>query len=445
MRSVESMFNKRLLENISDYGAIKYFGSDEVETFESLKKDIKKYIAYFRGLKKILLIAPYDIDWIKIYVATLSLDITFMSLDVSDPMEYIQTVIQENDFDLIISDIVPNAIPISELGNRVKPIRGDEGDSDPQSSVIMFTSGTTGTQKGIRMTTSQIIENTLSSNKKLRISRNDSLLLSLPFSHCMGQLILLCGLFGAREIVLANKTEHLLLALEKSNCNMTVLPPVILKLCSAKEKIIRKLSSYRCIVTGGAPLEYGLYNKLTASGVKVYNGYGATECVCGIAIADTNSSPEYGKLEPLDCCEIKLSECDEICVKGSCVCQEYTDGTPIVNNEWYHTKDIGKFDTQGNLFILGRLDNVIVMNNGYKIVIEDVENKILSHYSAIKDCRVSYHKDKNRDFLELSVVSERELPKDFLFKLNETLPVNERIFRVERVSSVRNHRGKIIR
>ena len=127
------------------------------------------------------------------------------------------------------------------------------------------------------------------------------------------------------------------------------------------------------------------------------------------------------------------------------MCQEYTDGTSIVKNEWYHTNDIGKFDVQGNLFILGRLDNVIVMNNGYKIIFEDVENKILSRCHTIKDCRVSYHKEGNRDFLELSVVSEKELPNDFLFRLNEILPANEKIFRVEKVSSVRNHRGKIIR
>ena len=445
MRSAENMLNKCILENISDYGTIKYFGSDEVVTFHDLKKDIKKYISYFRDFTKILLVAPYGIDWIKIYVAALSLNITFMSLDVSDPTERIQTIIKEMEFDLVISDNIPNAISIYELRKIVKSLKEDDGEKTPQSAVVMFTSGTTGRQKGIRMTTLQIIENTLSSNKKLHIGENDLLLLCLPFSHCMGQLILLCGLFCAGEIVLVNRTEHLILALEKSNCNMTVLPPAILKLCCAKHKIIEKLASYRCIVTGGAPLEYGLYDKLRASGVKVYNGYGATECVCGIAIADTNSNLEYGKLEPLDCCEIKLSECGEICVKGNCVCREYTDGTPIVNSDWYHTNDIGRFDAQGNLFILGRLDNVVVMKNGYKIIFEEVENKILSCCSEVKDCRVSYQNEGDRDFLELSVVSENELSKDFLFKLNELLPVNEKIFKVKRVLSVRNNRGQIVR
>ena len=304
----------------------------------------------------------------------------------------------------------------------------------------MYTSGTSGRSKGIVLTTEQILKNVLSSNEKLRISTGDTFFHCVSFAHSMGHLVLLCCLFSKSTMILCENYAAAIHGLMHTNSNITVLPPAVIIKCCNNLAILNKLKTYRAIISGGAPIAKDVYDDISKKGVKIYNGYGATECVCGIAIADTAKEPRYGVLEPLSWARIFLGSDGEILVSGDCVCDFYDDGLPIGNNNVYHTKDIGRFDDDGNLYIICRKDDVIILESGYKIIRHELETKIEENPLIVACSLITFSVSKGLQ--ALVQVSEKTDEKELLMRINQQLLPFERLSEIRIVEEVFNSRGK---
>lgn len=113
-----------------------------------------------------------------------------------------------------------------------------------------------------------------------------------------------------------------------------------------------------------------------AYGIDLLQGYGITECspLISNSIRGQNRINSVGQLLPG--IEMKIAD-GEILVKGPNVFKEYYKN-PVVTEEsftdgWFHTGDIGYLDRKGFLYICGRKKNLIVFNNGKKVVPEELE------------------------------------------------------------------------
>lgn len=136
----------------------------------------------------------------------------------------------------------------------------------------------------------------------------------------------------------------------------------------------------KTICCGGAHLNEKVAEEYFAYGIELLQGYGITECspLISNSLRGQNRINSVGRLLPG--IEMKIVD-GEILVKGPCVFQEYYKN-PVVTEEsftdgWFHTGDIGYLDRKGYLYICGRKKNLIVFNNGKKVVPEELEAYIL--------------------------------------------------------------------
>lgn len=132
----------------------------------------------------------------------------------------------------------------------------------------------------------------------------------------------------------------------------------------------------KTICCGGAHLNEKIAEEYVAYGIDVLQGYGITECspLISNSIRGQNRINSVGILLPG--VEMKLED-GEILVKGPNVFKEYYKNPGATEESftdgWFHTGDIGYTDRKGFLFICGRKKNLIVFNNGKKVVPEELE------------------------------------------------------------------------
>ncbi len=136
------------------------------------------------------------------------------------------------------------------------------------------------------------------------------------------------------------------------------------------------------IVTGGAPLREELGEFFDAIGIRLRNGYGITECSPLLSV-NRNEYSDYKTVGvPVPCVDIRISQPDEygdgeILAKGDTVMLGYYKNpgatAEVMENGWFHTGDIGRFNSDGRLVITGRKKNLIVLKNGKNVYPEEIE------------------------------------------------------------------------
>ena len=135
--------------------------------------------------------------------------------------------------------------------------------------------------------------------------------------------------------------------------------------------------SLSVITTGGARLSVELQEAWESMGVRVIQGYGATECA---AIAGhSRGSRRRGTVgRPLAGLEIRLGGDAELLVRGPSVMSGYwqdpeATAEVLSDDGWLHTGDAARIDDHGEIVILGRTRDRIALPNGMKVYPEDIE------------------------------------------------------------------------
>ncbi|HUP82887.1 MAG TPA: AMP-binding protein [Candidatus Limnocylindria bacterium] len=143
----------------------------------------------------------------------------------------------------------------------------------------------------------------------------------------------------------------------------------------------------RSIGAGAAALAPDVQEAWESIGIPVIQGYGATEAG-GIA---TNSAFRHppGKVgKPSRAQKVELAADGEVLVSGPMVAAGYWRDPEATNLAFdgqgrYHTGDIGRIDEKGELVLIGRKKNVIVLSNGLKVYPEDIERSL--HAAGLGD------------------------------------------------------------
>jgi long-chain acyl-CoA synthetase len=133
----------------------------------------------------------------------------------------------------------------------------------------------------------------------------------------------------------------------------------------------------RMFAAGAAPLPPDVQRAWESIGIPVLQGYGATESG-GIATTSYFRHP-LGKVgKPSRAQKVELAADGEVLVSGPMVAAGYWRDPEATQRSWddqgrYHTGDIGRIDEKGELILIGRKKNVIVLSNGLKVYPEDIE------------------------------------------------------------------------
>lgn len=208
------------------------------------------------------------------------------------------------------------------------------------------------------------------------------------------------------------------------------------------------------IICGGAPISPSILKDFYTFGITIYEGYGITECAPLVACNPPGIKPRFGSVGlPVYGVTVKIDNSDseetgEILVKGDNVMLGYYKNEAATNevfteDGWFKTGDIGYLDKDGYLYITGRKKNVIILSNGKNVFPEELEEH-LSHCELIKEAIAIGRADEKGeiaitaliypDYDKLSDKTEEEIEtimKDAVNDINRTLPSFKHMTEVE--------------
>jgi long-chain acyl-CoA synthetase len=148
-------------------------------------------------------------------------------------------------------------------------------------------------------------------------------------------------------------------------------------------KIRKKMlgENLKALICGSAPLTPETQIYFSMLGIPVLQVYGLTETT-GICTMDDPRNAVPGRVGPaVPGIEIKLSDNDEIVVRGPNVFPGYWNRpqqtVEVLRDAWFHTGDQGELDSIGTWRIVGRIKNLIVLGSGHKIAPEAIEDEIM--------------------------------------------------------------------
>lgn len=355
-------------------------------------------------------------------------------------------------------------------------------------NVIMFTSGTTGANKGVMISQKNILSNVISMANIFK--GYDNSLAVLPFHHAYENI---CGILTPIRLGITTFINDSLKYLSKNikefKPEVIILVPLFLETMyrsieidikrrklenifrisvqvsnlllkinlDFRRKIFKKLidnlgGNLKTIICGGAFLRADLIKKFENIGIDIINGFGITECtpVVSININITDNLNSIG--QPMSGVDVSILDPDdngvgEILVRGNNVMLGYYKDDKSTNesfvDNWFKTGDLGYIDKKGYLYITGRRKNLIVLSNGKNVHPEELEEYILENMSYVEETIVYSIKSENgREIIVSSVYInkeyiltkgmekvKKEIDED-LRKINNKLPLFKQIQKI---------------
>ena len=320
-------------------------------------------------------------------------------------------------------------------------------------ALLPYTSGTTGTPKGALLSHG----NLLASAEAVRIAWHweptDTLILCLPLFHMHGLGVGVHGtlLTGAAMILQRGFDPEAVLAATAGATMFFGVPTMYARLADAPG--LERLGSLRLCVSGSAPLSAELHERIRAgSGQVVLERYGMTETVM------LASNPYEGERKPgtvglpLPGVEIRLDQAtSEILVKGPNVFSGYLDqpeatAESFTDDGWFRTGDVGSFDDDGYLSIVGRAKELII-SGGYNVYPREIEDVLRMHPAVIDAAVVGTPDDEWGEVVTAYVEATDDFEVDALLEFAaEQLAPYKRPRIVHRVDALPHNRmGKVQR
>ncbi len=264
---------------------------------------------------------------------------------------------------------------------------------------IMYTSGTTGSPKGVVLDHLGLINKSLFATQRQGIEGTDRLCLFFPLFHMFGNTcITLAGLLRGATLVMPSRDfdpAKILQAIAGERCTAIYgAPSMMVALLEHPAFDKRHWEPVRKGIIGGAPCPMALMKRLVEEiGISdITVGYGLTETASWITMTHADDPIDLRVSTvgtPLACNEVRVISPatgegmppgmqGEICARGFIMKEYYkmpgATNAAIDREGWLHTGDLGEMDENGYVRITGRLKDVIVRNGieVYPVELEEV-------------------------------------------------------------------------
>ena len=296
-------------------------------------------------------------------------------------------------------------IPDHKIQKRYEQISIDDVSS------LIYTSGTTGKPKGVELTFRNWTFTMNSLMKFLKFKPKDSIVSWLPGAHVFGQALdchywamnsmhmhivddplntvdyakevqpnLFCSVPRIYEKIFSNLTAAIN---QKAILKYGLKLPGISYLLKKKLKTAVGFGNLTFAISGAAPINPEILDLFQKLDIPLFEGYGMTENTAAATLNYTNHNKIGSVGLPIDETKIKISENGEVLIKGNHVMRGYYKNDEatketIIDN-WLHTGDVGKIDSDGYLYITGRIKEIYVSSGGKNIaplVIEETMKSI---------------------------------------------------------------------
>ena len=370
-------------------------------------------------------------------------------IDYSFPQERINYIISSSKAKFVIAKNsnleAANVINIDKFSfskhktENLKKLKND-------NLCIIYTSGSTGKPKGVTLNSSGFVNLIYAFDKEMNISNYKNILGIANVTFDMFTVELFSSTLFGNTLILANENEQknpiLISNLIKNNkVEFLITTPSRIELLLDKD-CGNPLKNLKAFQLGGENFTPQLYNKLRShTKAQIFNGYGPTEITACCTNKLLNSDNiTIGK--PIQ--NVQAYICDsnmnllpigiigEICIGGIGVSSGYINNkdatnknfikNPFGNGMLYKTGDYGKFNSEGEIEYIGRMDDQIKIH-GLRIELKEIEDAILK-YSDIEKAIVIKQSLNNRDFLTAYFTSNQKVDlSDIRNHLSNLLPL----------------------
>ncbi len=248
-------------------------------------------------------------------------------------------------------------------------------------ATLVLTSGSSGPPKAALHTVGNHLESAARSNANLPLGEGDRWLMSLPLYHVSGLGILFRCLLGRAAVVFPGVNESTTESIEKYGVTHVSLVATQLHRMIEDERGVAALRRLKAILLGGGPAPEALIGKAADLGLPLYTTYGLTEMATQVTTTRHGDPPDRLRSSgyPLAPDAIRIGEDGTIEVGGATLFQGYVERDkvtrPISEEGWFRTGDLGRFDEDGYLHVLGRRDNGFI-SGGEDIQPEEIEGML---------------------------------------------------------------------
>jgi len=316
-----------------------------------------------------------------------------------------------------------------------------------ETAAILFTSGTTGTPKGVMLSHSNLVADCYLAQGNMQLYPTDVFYAILPIHHAYTMMAVFFEatsvgasiVFGKKLII-----SQVLKELKEGEVTMFLAVPMLFnKMIAAlmngvREKgivlyglirfmmgisgflkkvfkvnvgkkmfgfLLKKLSldKNRICISGGGPLPASTFKMFNELGIDFVQGYGLTETspITHLNPVEAYIETSVGKKVPQ--VEVKIVNPDAegngiIFIKGPMVMQGYYNHPEatdeVLSDGWLNTGDVGHQDAQGYLYLTGRAKNIIVTEGGKNVFPEEIEDHFQLYSEIDTICVLSYLVDK---------------------------------------------------
>ena len=303
---------------------------------------------------------------------------------------------------------------VEEPGAGDRPaLEAGSDDKDP-AALLIFTSGTTGQPKGVALSDANLLYDLETLMELWGIGPADRLLHMLPAHHFHGLVLALYGtLMSGAELLLAPGFDASAALRARAEHKATVImgvPTMYGRMLEAATSA-DDLCGLRLALCGSAPLPLPLWQAFRERfGLGLVERYGLTEC--GIVTSNLPHAPvpgSVGRVLPGTTIAIRhgndyhlahtptARQSGEVCMAGPSVMSGYAGDeratAEMIHDGYMHSGDLGRFDENGNLFIDGRIKDLIIVG-GTNVVPGEVE-AALSGVEGIVELAVAGRPDKD--------------------------------------------------
>ena len=502
---------------------IKKFKGDEYHsiTYDRLKKDVDalgtKMLAMGLGGKRIAVMGQGCYEWFVTYLAVVNGVGVVVPVDKEFDAAMVQNVLDTAECDTIFytGGEAKKIAQLTGITNRIKmEVYGDRTDDDEPfhykeeegalawrqlledgykligegitdytdividnkvMAILLFTSGTTGTPKGVMLSHWNIAFDVMEIARAEEIRPDDITLSVLPIHHTYESTGSLLFLYRGASIAYSEGLKYISKNMLEIHNTFFIAVPLLLETVydriwktarkQGKEKMLKKAIALnnkarglginlgnqifrsirkqlggrlRMVVSGAAAVPPEIVRGFDNFGISVVSGYGLTETSPMIAATPSFSEKRYKKAGSTGVCirngQMKIVDSDEdgigeIWYKGENVMLGYYNMPELtaetIVDGWFNTGDLGFFDKEGWLYITGRKKNVIVTKNGENIYPEEIED-IINKYDEVSESMV-YALDSNG----VDVVAVQILPdKEYLTEKYGEMPSDSEVEKI---------------
>jgi long-subunit acyl-CoA synthetase (AMP-forming) len=357
-----------------------------------------------REIRVLAIAADNSPDWVCVDFATQIAGVTLVPLPLFFSAEQVRHALADSGAEAVVVDGAGARLVRVIDGTATETLTGELAllrlpstnvhRVPERTAKVSYTSGTTGRPKGVALRQEAldcVAESLCSALAETEIERHVCL---LPLATLLENVAgVYAPMMRGAEMIVPSSSEvgfvgaasldvkRMLACLHAHEAQSVILlPQMLAALVAAAEQGMRPPSSLRFAAVGGGVVAASLLERADRLALPIYEGYGLTECASVVALNTPRARRPGSAGRPLAHTRVRIGASGEIFVGGATM-TGYV-GEPAIDAREIATGDVGRFDSDGFLFVQGRRKNMFITSFGRNVSPDWVEAE-LANGSAI--------------------------------------------------------------